>query len=561
MTNIANAKIAWVPLLFSAALLVQGCDRSSSSDPLPDEPGGSVVLDIPDANSGLVNLNLSDAQGNFLDDVRVMVIDDSTTGNVVRDNSENQLSLGGFVQIRLNDFTGDRVVRLEAEKSGFLSNGIRLDVTGGTSNEASLILTSVENAGDGINISEATGNLQQGNLIVEAVDVNQSNKTLTRIDVPQDIKITAVDGEELSGDLTITVAHYNSIEEQSLSAFPGGFSVNIENAENIDINSIEGAQIESPEIIFQSVGFAAIEIFDEFGNKADKFDGDGITITMEIPSSSVNPMTGDLIVAGDSIPIWSFDTDTANWLYEGTGTATSDGNGGLQVSFLADHLSYWNLDFPSTSRCTASVNVLSTAGGEPNPYPVRVSFRASEVPGSNRFSAGWYRTVTAAASSDTLTLVNAPASIPVTVSFSSAAGTPTGLTFNGSSNTTQPIDLCAGGTFALEYPPVGDFFDLNVSVTASCGNDETVPAEPLRSAFVLYRPLRESGSIPLYFWKFTNAEGKLTLNVPEGPGTLTVSGAGGSSVETFANLNQSVDRDVNIVIPNCPVTTGATGQE
>jgi len=559
MFGFSVKKVLRLPIaLVLSTLWLHGCDGSSNDGtPEPDEPEGTIVLDIPDANSGEIILNVLDGQRNALDGVRVFVIDDEAAGDIVQNSSEDQFSFAGIAQIPLNDFTGTRAVRVEAEQDGFLSNGARYEVTGGQSNEFDLVLTSIADAGDGISVGTGNGNVDSGNLVVTAFDtVAAGGEQLTRVEVPQGTQITAADGTELTGDIRITVAHYKSTDPSALAAFPGGFSVFVENEEDIDINTIEGTPINQPDVVFQSAGFTAIEMFDEAGNKADRFDGDGIIITMEVTESTINPETGNPIQVGDPIPLWSFDTDTANWNYEGVGTVSADGNGGLVVTYRADHLSFWNLDFPTTDFCRATLQVNSTAGdaNTGNPFPVDVTFIAAES------SLGWSRTVTAAAGSDSLTLFRAPAAIPVTASFRTAGGvSPNTIFFRGAPYTGQQFNLCDSGDFSVEFPtPAVSFHDLTVAVSASCSNDTTIAEEPLRFARISYQS-STAGFESSSFRASTGVGGVATISVPAGIGELSVVGAGGTFSETVV-VNGPTTRDVALQF-NCPVITGVVGQE
>lgn len=167
---------------------------------------------------------------------------------------------------------------------------------------------------------------------------NVTNATAS-VTVPPGTVITDASGVPLTGALTMDGAYFSPAVSDSLAAFPGGFSVEV-NDSNGNARPVE----------FVTAGLISVEIADASGRRAKNFSGSGIQISMEIPPETINPDTGVPIAIGDTIPILSNDTATGRWFDEGFATVTSGSNGNLLATFNATHLSLWNLDFKQ-NRC------------------------------------------------------------------------------------------------------------------------------------------------------------------------------------------------------------------
>ncbi|MBD1555893.1 hypothetical protein HC752_03010 [Vibrio sp. S9_S30] len=153
-----------------------------------------------------------------------------------------------------------------------------------------------------------------------------------------------------------------------LFAFPGGLEVSgIDGATPSDLNN-------DSEFSFISAGFVAIEIKDSLGNQVSQFGGDGISLNFEVPKSTVHPNTSQPLKLEDgSIPLWSYNENTAKWSYEGEALITAENANTFSVVKKITHLSYYNLDWYGTNRCKLDVDVLDK-DGQPNNQRLRLSY-------------------------------------------------------------------------------------------------------------------------------------------------------------------------------------------
>ncbi len=158
----------------------------------------------------------------------------------------------------------------------------------------------------------------------------------------------AGDGTPLSGALTMSLTFFGNQGDQSLRSFPGGFGANLAKDE---------LGLPNTNSVFLSGGFVAVEISDQNGNLAKTF-SEPIAVSAQIAAGTVNPGTGQPVQAGDTIPIWSYDRDTGEWTYESLGNITGpDGSGNFTVSFQAQHLSFWNMDWKTASCASVTLNL------------------------------------------------------------------------------------------------------------------------------------------------------------------------------------------------------------
>lgn len=141
------------------------------------------------------------------------------------------------------------------------------------------------------------------------------------------------DDEPLSGQLTIDFIHFSNMEDQSLSAFPGGLRANVEMQDG-----------SYQQVFFFSGGFIALDINDESNNYADTVLVNPMELRMKLPELTYNPYTDGGVAAGDTLPVWSYDIESGEWDYETTDTVFMD-EGEYYINTEMWHLSWWNWDW------------------------------------------------------------------------------------------------------------------------------------------------------------------------------------------------------------------------
>ena len=266
--------------------------------------------------------------------------------------------------------------------------------------------------------------------------------------IPAGTKLLDKDGNEITGAVKMDMALFPNDAtgaaepgKSPLKSFPGG------------VNDVKPAGGSSG--YFVSGGLTALELTGPGGEKVTDFAGGAVDITTTVPQSTVNPNTGNALVDGDLLPIWSYDESTGEWTEEdadANAAADADGDGnnagddGLvacavgattcTVTMKATHLSYWNLDWFYSDRCEQNpvvVNVRDQAGNRIPDSWVKVEMR--------RVGGGWSKETSISGSS--LEILNAPKGVEMDVIFFDAAGDEAARV-----NTKTPIaddgdDVCA----------------------------------------------------------------------------------------------------------------------
>jgi adhesin/invasin len=225
------------------------------------------------------------------------------------------------------------------------------------------------------------------------------------INIPSGIELLDESGQPFdpNGDLTVNMTLISG-DPKGLStptnspmfAFPGG----------LEISGLSGTPpydlTNRSEFSFITAGLVAIEMVDEAGNKVSQFNNAGISLSFEVPKSTINPNTSQPINFSDvSIPFWSYNDKTAKWRYEGEAYIIAESSNTFTLTTQISHLTYFNLDWYQSNRCRWNVSVVD-ANGQPNNQRLQLSFV--------RKSGGWaYKPYGWGGELDTLDIQRIPA--------------------------------------------------------------------------------------------------------------------------------------------------------
>lgn len=184
--------------------------------------------------------------------------------------------------------------------------------------------------------------------------VTSGKSEMAKIEIPAGTKMLDENGNTVTGNVNVSMVHFDNRTEESLSSFPGGFTVT-------NVVSTDGQPMEP--VVFETAGFISIEM--NSGTQTVKSFSKPIEVSMEVNPQTINPETGVAIVEGDSIPTWSLDTKTGQWKREGTVVVVKNTNTNkLETVIAVPHLSWWNLDYfynacQNGAEITVSSNVNS----------------------------------------------------------------------------------------------------------------------------------------------------------------------------------------------------------
>jgi hypothetical protein len=340
-------------------LFLTACDNEGIDAPPPTIPAASpgfardllagrvaVPVKVVDARTGTV-LSVP---------VSLRVSDDDAGQDFHETNGLN--SNNGLITLMLKPgvtAAGPVALRLIAQAEGYFTGGaaVELDANAG---EVLIRLVSMTAGAqpEGVAVASqagvtaaADGALQTAiNLNAEAANA-AANGAGTTFTLPVGTVLRDADGNALSGALTVDIAYFSPTTDESLAAFPGGFSP----------GTVMDAGGNPSEGYFITAGFLAVDIVDASGRKAHLL-SQPASMTIQIPAGTHNPETGNAVAAGDTIPVWSHDERSGQWSHEQVATvvAAADGSGNFEVTFTVNHLSYWNLGWYSESTCDPTLN-------------------------------------------------------------------------------------------------------------------------------------------------------------------------------------------------------------
>ena len=211
--------------------------------------------------------------------------------------------------------------------------------------------------------------------ITIVADPDQSNSniaTSTKVTIPAGIQMADEAGNPLEGSLVINLISFSEAGS-STAFFPGGLF-----PEEV---KLENGSIESGGL-FVSAGFASITMTVN-GVPVKYFNGQLITIRVNISKTAVNPENNLPFEADDTIDVWSYDENLGKWTFQTNGIVQGIADD-LYVEFTTDHLCYFNLDYfeDSTAKCEDSSLKIIWAGTDET-TPIQCRFKFSYTDGTD----------------------------------------------------------------------------------------------------------------------------------------------------------------------------------
>ncbi|PID45319.1 MAG: hypothetical protein CSB47_09030 [Proteobacteria bacterium] len=499
----------------------------------------------PFAKDTLLSIQVLDTKGDPVKGAEVRITSDPS--DVIPNAEEKQLTKdtpAGLVTYAPKEFSGSKILQVIASKEGFLSNNMPLEVRGGKANEASIVITNIaSNSTEGISTKTVTANSDK-KITVTAKEGDGDGDSQTTVVIDSDPGAKTKDNKPLGKELSVVVAQYDFDENEALDAFPGGFSVSIENPGKLLADSKEAPPTDKitptdGEVVFESAGFTAIEVKDSEGNVAKSFNKP-VQISTRVNPNFINPVTKEKIKLGERIPIWSFEASTGKWSYEGTGEVKPGPNGTLKVDYDVKHLSYYNLDYFGGGRCNATVTFMDT-NGSTHALSGRVA------------SQGWTHTFKYPGD-ESLILRNAPADRLVTFE---NLKTVTGQNIDVI-DPSGPINLCApdNSHTVLIKPPQVEYSELTASANTYCSNDSSVADKPIKGTYI--RIYTED-------WAYvgsakTKSSGETSFRLPLGSYRVSMYDvAHRKNISKKVTLTSTETGSVALRVPQtCKVTTGGS---
>ncbi len=234
---------------------------------------------------------------------------------------------------------------IAADIPGFASVVQSIILADTTASTLQVVAVELTNPADGVSVAVKDAPLSDGKstapitLVAAETPTKTEEATLT---IPANTQLLDAQGKAISGgSVSMQMVHYSTTSTESEAAFPGGFV-----ADNV-LN--QSGQPVAGGVTFVTGGFVAIDM--KVGNTEVKQFSKPIDVAVELEDNLINPLTGNAVKLGETIPVWSLNDDTGQWREEGTATVVRGTDGKLTAEFKAAHLSSWNLDW-GFSGCT-----------------------------------------------------------------------------------------------------------------------------------------------------------------------------------------------------------------
>ncbi|MCP4135474.1 MAG: hypothetical protein GY754_31185 [bacterium] len=185
-----------------------------------------------------------------------------------------------------------------------------------------------------VKLLPVTDEITEGDDITNGVEIKQSGTTVGEITIPESSFPEGVTG--ITGNVT-----YIDPTTPAIVSAPGGDFLAVRSGGSDNMVSLD------------SLGMMEFELKDQDGNPVTELQGAGATLKMRVPA-------GVSASAGDTVPLWWYNTETGLWQEEGSGTVINDG-GQLWISGAVTHFTWWNYDHPIEEHSCFEFSVVDSA--------------------------------------------------------------------------------------------------------------------------------------------------------------------------------------------------------
>lgn len=507
ITYTAAIKTAVIGSFIAILLYLSGCDITDPTDGIKailntKERTTTVSVIFRDANTGEPvgfgnGLNVT-TQITGPDSDKVIDLLNRPTSSFDAKN--------GFLSFAVQDdfpVSRDNPLRFNivASADGYISTSVPVVLTNVSGNPIDVQMVSRSNAPSGVDGGSASnvGSTTADTGTSDNISINSQaigRDIPVSVTVPQGTIMRDADGNALSGNVDAEIYHFSSREESALQSFPGGFSASIQNFDDFfgqlspEEQNLIG-QTEENGVFFTTGGFLSLEM--RVGGTQVSTFSQPIDIEMEL-EDDVTDASGSPVSPGDTAPIWSYNEATGQWNFERNTTIGVNKNNRKAVSFQADHLSWWNIDWFGP-RCFMGTRV-NLIG---NNSQLRGKLLRTDVT-PNTF-LGWAPSRSLPGVPNFIQFLNAPLNVPGKLELYNMADQLVG---------TQVLeDLCSPTDVDFQF---GETTEITVTFrgVGTCVDNDDIEVRPNFPAF--YRPA--VGGSWLSAGSVVNGELEITLPAP-----------------------------------------------
>lgn len=226
-----------------------------------------------------------------------------------------------------------------AKLNDYLTSTKEVTITGEGDYMLKIFMVNMDDPPPGVIIEKlyGVGNLANG-MLLQTVSIATTNSEAIVV-IPAGTKLLDSDSIDLAGKLNITLAYYSNMEDNALSAFPGGITGTV--MENNSSNSG----------VFFPAGSLTIEISDSDWHKAAIIENNSLEISMVIDYGTYNPVSGSNIINGDSIQLFSYLSDTGLWMFDQWAHVSDTIYNRLYTSAKTSNLDIYNFSWFEKNNC------------------------------------------------------------------------------------------------------------------------------------------------------------------------------------------------------------------
>lgn len=369
-----NSRNGLLAFLLVSMTALAGCDFDVVKDAFDDF---NVIVALEEVNTTVSVKFIDAASDSFVDTPVTMTFEGSHAGQII-DTFSDPLTearvkggLGSFgIKNSVIPTSGNPVsIFIAGSASGYQTGSATVDINQVGTTEITIHMIrsgqAVPGAASGSTSTALNGGAVQQPTVTSTSGGASTNQTVASISLPAGTSARTTSGQLANGSLTTQVSFFSNASGNGASAFPGGFTPVVQ-------NSAEAKTRQS----MTTAGFVNVRVTDSGGNRITQFNPP-IPLSVTLPASTINQLTGRSILNGDQIQVFSYNESAGTWFAEGTTTVSGPGqNGNFTATFLTGHLSTWNFGYAGQgcSSGTFNLNRNGTLGA--------VTLRASSTDGS-----------------------------------------------------------------------------------------------------------------------------------------------------------------------------------
>ncbi|MCK9448702.1 MAG: hypothetical protein M0Q41_06955 [Bacteroidales bacterium] len=229
---------------------------------------------------------------------------------------------------------------LGIELPGYLPTSKQVNINQAGRSFITLEVIPVNNPPSGVKVKQAAAAAQTGTngKVVAPATVSVSGGDAA-VHIPQGIVMRDAQGGLLTGNLNVTLVHFDLGNSAAQASFPGGMLPRVKKSDG----SIQSG-------MFYSAGCVAVEITDDQGKQAATFSDGTLALTTAVSEGTFNPVSQTNITEGDIVPVWSMSGNSGLWNEEGYSTVNRE-NGILTLTTELPHLSYYSFNWFTGTLC------------------------------------------------------------------------------------------------------------------------------------------------------------------------------------------------------------------